>query len=117
MDGSTQPSPQKHQHRLGNHVREKVYEDENGYVLVDHFSNIQKAALHLHFNEGAWTLGKYKKYLVIFESILASLKDKCYTEIYATPLESDVKAQKLIAMFGFEKISEKHGLVVMKRKV
>ena len=94
-----------------------MYEDENGYVLVDHFSNIQKAALHLHFNEGAWTLGKYKKYLVIFESILASLKDKCYTEIYATPLESDVKAQKLIAMFGFEKISEKHGLVVMKRKV
>jgi len=55
--------------------------------------------------------------LVIFESILASLKDKCYTEVYATPLESNVKAQKLIAMFGFDEYERKRGLVLMKRKV
>jgi hypothetical protein len=37
--------------------------------------------------------------------------------VYATPFENDVKAQKLIAMFGFKELSRKHGLVVMKRGV
>jgi hypothetical protein len=94
-----------------------VYEDENGYVLVDYLFNIQKVALHLHFNDGAWSVEKYKRYRTIFEKILDGLREKCYTEVYALPFENNIKAQKLIAMFGFSEYDRKRGLILMKRKV
>ena len=116
MDGCTQTSPREHQPYI-EPVREKVYEDENGYVLVDYLFNIQKVALHLHFNDGAWSVGKYKRYRTIFEKILDGLREKCYTEVYALPFENNIKAQKLIAMFGFSEYDRKQGIVLMKRKV
>jgi hypothetical protein len=94
-----------------------VYEDENGYVLVDYLFNIQKVALHLHLKDGAWSVEKYKRYKTIFEKILDGLREKCYTEVYAYPYETNRKAQKLIAMFGFSEYGRKQGHVLMKRKV
>lgn len=116
MDGCTQTSPREHQPYI-EPVREKVYEDENCYVLVDYLFNIQKVALHLHLKDGAWSVEKYKRYRTIFEKILDGLREKCYTEVYALPFENNAKAQKLIAMFGFSEYDRKQGLVLMKRKV
>ena len=116
MDGLTQTSSRIHQPSLES-VREKAYEDENGYVLVDYLHRVNKVALHLKFNEKAWTHRKYRKYREIFDGILADLGGKCYTEVYAYPFEHDVKAQKLIAMFGFKEFERKQGHVLMKRKV
>lgn len=99
-------------------VREKIYEDADARVLCDYILNRTKVTLHLNFNEGAWTPSKFKRYKGIFaEQILPFLRDKSYKEVYATPFENDVKAQKLIAMFGFKELTRKLGLVVMKRGV
>lgn len=99
-------------------VRENIYEDADGYVSCDHLFNRSTAALHLHFNEGAWSHGKFKRYKGIFvKQILPFLRDKRYKEVYATPFESDIKAQKLIAMFGFKEFDRKQGHVLMKREV
>ncbi len=49
--------------------------------------------------------------------MLADFRDKRYAEVYATPFENDVKAQKLIAMFGFKEFGRKQGFVLMKREV
>jgi hypothetical protein len=99
-------------------VREKLYEDADIRVSCDHLWNKTIAALHLHFNPGAWTPNKFKRYKsILAEQILPFLRDKSYKEVYATPFENDVKAQKLIAMFGFKELSRKQGLVVMKRGV
>ena len=116
MDDSAQPSSRQHQPYI-EPIREKVYEDENGYVLADYLFNIQKVALHLHFNEGAWSANKYRRYLLIFDSILDNLKHKGYTEVCTVAFEDNVKAQKLIAMFGFKKTGTKRGFVLMKRMV
>ena len=116
MDGLAQTGTRVHQ-PSSESVREKVYEDENGYVLVDYLYKVNKVALHLKFTEKAWTHRKYRKYREIFDGILADLGGKCYTEVYAYPFEEDVKAQKLIAMFGFKEFDRKRGHVLMKRKV
>ena len=99
-------------------VREKIYEDADICVGCDFVVNRTKAALHLHFNPGAWTPSKFKRYKnILAKQILPFLRDKGYKEVYATPFENDVKAQKLIAMFGFKEFNRKLGLVVMKRGV
>jgi hypothetical protein len=99
-------------------VRENIYEDADGYVSCDHLFNRSTAALHLHFNEGAWSHSKFKRYKGIFvKQILPFLRDKRYKEVYATPFEGDIKAQKLIAMFGFKEFARKQGHVLMKREI
>jgi hypothetical protein len=98
-------------------LRVKVYEDENGYVLVDYLLNKTKVALHLTFNDDAWTHQKYKKYQVIFRKILDNLGKEGYTEVWATPFSNRPKSVKLVSMFGFQRLFEKHGHVVMNRKV
>ena len=99
-------------------VREKIYEDADGRVSCDHIFNRTTAALHLHLNPGAWSLIKFRRYKGIFvKQILPFLRDKSYKEVYATPFENDVKAQKLIAMFGFEEFARKQGHVLMKREI
>jgi len=37
--------------------------------------------------------------------------------VYALPFENDIKAQKLIAMFGFKEFDRRRGFVLMKREV
>lgn len=99
-------------------VREKLYEDADICVLCDYLLNKTAVSLHLSFNPGAWSPAKFKRYKGIFaKQILPFLRDKSYKEVYATPFENDVKAQKLIAMFGFKELNRKLGLVVMKRGV
>ena len=98
--------------------REKIYEDADARVCCDHLFDRKAVALHLHFNLGAWSPNKFKRYKGIFaEQILPFLRDKSYKEVYATPFESDVKAQKLIAMFGFQEFARKQGHVLMKREI
>ena len=99
-------------------VREKIYEDADGRVSCDHLFNRTTVALHLHLNPGAWSLSKFRRYKGIFvKQILPFLRDKSYKEVYATPFENDVKAQKLIAMFGFQEFARKQGHVLMKREI
>ena len=99
-------------------VREKIYEDADGRVSCDHIFDRSAVTLHLHFNERAWSPNKFKRYKGIFaQQILPFLRDKRYKEVYATPFESDIKAQKLIAMFGFKEFARKQGHVLMKREI
>ena len=98
--------------------REKIYEDADGRVSCDHIFDRTTAALHLHLNPGAWSPSKFRRYKGIFvKQILPFLRDKSYKEVYATPFENDVKAQKLIAMFGFQEFARKQGHVLMKREI
>jgi deoxyadenosine/deoxycytidine kinase len=98
-------------------VREKIYEDTDIEVLCDYLFEGKKISLHLNFNPGAWTPSKFKRYQKIFQKMLSDFKDKRYTEVYATPFENDVKAQKLIAMFGFKEFDRRQGFVLMKCEV
>ena len=99
------------------HIREKIYQDEDAELLCDHLFGHTKVSLHLNFSPGAWTPAKFKRYQKIFQRILSDFRDKRYTEVYATPFENDVKAQKLIAMFGFKEFDRRRGFVLMKREV
>jgi inorganic triphosphatase YgiF len=98
-------------------TRETLYQDADVEVLIDHLFNRNKIALHMNLSDGAWTPSKFKRYKQIFQGLLANFRDKRYTEVYATPFENDVKAQKLIALFGFKEFDRKQGLVLMKREV
>lgn len=98
-------------------VREKIYEDSNGEVLCDYLFDRTKISLHLNFNAGAWTPSKFRQYKKIFQSLLSDFRDKRYTEVYALPFENDVKAQKLITMFGFKEFDRRRGFVLMKCEV
>jgi hypothetical protein len=98
-------------------TRETLYQDADVELLCDYLFNRTKITLHLNFNDGAWTPTKFKRYKQIFQRLLANFRDKRYTEVYATPFENDVKAQKLIALFGFKEFDRKQGLVLMKREV
>jgi hypothetical protein len=98
-------------------TRETLYQDADIEVLCDHLFNRTKIALHLNFNDGAWTHTKFKRYKQLFQKILADFRDKSYTEVYATPFENDVKAQKLVVLFGFKAFARIQGLVLMKREV
>ena len=98
-------------------TRETLYQDADVEVLGDYLFNRTKIALHMNLSAGSWTPAKFKRYKQIFQGMLANFKDKRYTEVYATPFENDVKAQKLIALFGFKEFDRKQGLVLMKREV
>jgi hypothetical protein len=79
--------------------------------------NIQKVALHLHLNEGAWSHNKFKKYKLIFKEILDFLRNKGYTEVFAIIPVENIKAQKFDALVGFKEFDRKQGYVLMKREV
>ena len=98
-------------------TRETLYKDADVEVLGDYLFNRTKIALHMNLSEGSWTPAKFKRYKQIFQGLLANFRDKRYTEVYATPFENDVKAQKFIALFGFMEFDRKQGLVLMKREV
>lgn len=98
-------------------TRETLYKAEGVELLADHLFNRTKIALHLNLEKGAWTPLKFKQYRVIFQRLLADLRDKRYVEVYATPFENDIKAQRLIALFGFKEFDRRQGFVLMKREV
>ena len=98
-------------------TRETLYQDADVEVLGDYLFNRTKIALHMNLSEGSWTPSKFKRYKQIFQGLLANFRDKRYTEVYATPFENDIKAQKLIALFGFKEFDRQQGLVLMKREV
>jgi hypothetical protein len=86
--------------------------------LCDHLREIDKVALHLNITPGAWSPSKFKKYRSLFVNVVApGLKAEGYNEVYATPFENDVKARKLIAMFGLHEYGQNMGLVLMKKEI
>ena len=99
-------------------MREVLYRDCSGYVSCDFLFNRTKVALHLYLNPDQWSVEKFKKYRSIFDNtILPELKARGYNEVYATPFENDLKAQKLIKMFGLRQYNCNMGLVLMKREI
>jgi hypothetical protein len=99
-------------------VRETLYQDADVHFLCDYLSGINIVALHLNITPGAWSVGKFKKYHSIFvDKIVPFLKARNYNEVYATPLENDIKAQKLIKMFGLYQYGQNMGLVLMKKEI
>ena len=101
-------------------MRETLYKDEEVVFLCDYLFHRTKVALHLNIAEGAWSPSKFKRYRSIFTNIVApGLKTEGYNEVYATPFENDIKARKLIKMFGLYEYgrSKTHGLVLMKREI
>lgn len=97
--------------------RETLYKDADVCFMCDRLFNGTKIAMHLTITPGAWSVEKFKKYKHLFQGMLEDFRDKRYAEVYATPFENDVKAQKLIAMFGFKEFDRKQGFVLMKREV
>ena len=98
-------------------VRETLYQDADVCFMCDRLFSGTKIAMHLDITQGAWSPTKFKKYRHLFQKMLADFRDKRYTEVYATPFENDIKAQKLIALFGFKEFDRQQGLVLMKREV
>ena len=100
------------------YVRATLYQDTDVEFLCDYLHDIQKVALHLNITPGAWSVGKFKKYYGIFvNKIVPFLKAQDYSEVHATPLENDLKAQKLIRMFGLYQYGQAMGLVLMKKEI
>lgn len=97
--------------------RETLYEDEDVCFLCDHLRDIGKVALHLSITPGAWSPSKFKKYRSIFVNKITPYLKPYYAEVYATPFENDIKAQKLIAMFGLRAYGRNMGLVLMKKEI
>jgi len=99
-------------------MRETLYKDEEVCFLCDYLFHRTKVALHLNIAPGAWSPSKFKRYRSIFTNTVApGLKIEGYNEVYATPFENDVKARKLIKMFGLHEYGQNHGLVLMKREI
>lgn len=97
--------------------RETLYEDEDVCFLCDHLCELNKVALHLNITPGAWSPSKFKKYRSIFINKIIPYLKPYYDEVYATPFENDIKAQKLIAMFGLHAYGRNMGLVLMKKEI
>lgn len=98
--------------------RRTLYRDAEVTFLCDYLFNGEKVALHLNIEKGAWSPSKFKRYYSIFTNIIApNLKSEGYNEVYATPLENDKKAQKLIKMFGLYQYGQNMGLVLMKKEI
>lgn len=97
--------------------RETLYEDEDVCFLCDHLREVGKVALHLNITPGAWSPSKFKKYHSIFVNKIIPQLKPYYDEVYATPLENDIKAQKLITMFGLYAYGQNMGLVLMKKEI
>ena len=99
-------------------IRETLYQDEDVHFLCDYIFDRTKVAMHLNITPGAWSAGKFKKYNSIFvDKIVPFLKARNYNEVYATPFENDIKAQKLIKMFGLYQYEQSMGLVLMKKEI
>jgi hypothetical protein len=99
-------------------MRETLYRDEDVHFLCDYVVNNTKVAMHLNITPGAWSPSKFKQYRgIFFQRVVPYLKDKKYGEVYATPFENDIKAQKLIKMFGLTEFDRKSGYVLMKREI
>ena len=99
-------------------MRETLYKDSEVCFLCDYLFGRTKVALHLNIAEGAWSPSKFKRYYSIFINTIApGLKEEGFNEVYATPFENDVKARKLIKMFGLHEYGQNHGLVLMKREI
>ena len=99
-------------------MRQTLYQDEDVCFLCDHLQEIGKVALHLNIAPGAWSPSKFKRFYNIFVNVVApGLKAEGYNEVYATPFENDVKARKLIAMFGLHEYGQNMGLILMKKEI
>ena len=99
-------------------MRETLYKDDEVVFLCDYLFHRTKVALHLNIAPGAWSPSKFKRFHSIFINTVApGLREEGFKEVYATPFENDIKAQKLIKMFGLWEYGRNMGLVLMKREI
>ena len=99
-------------------MRETLYKDDEVVFLCDYLFGRTKVALHLNIAPGVWSPSAFKRFYSIFiNKIAPSLKAEGFDEVYATPFENDIKARKLIKMFGLHEYGQSHGLVLMKREI
>ena len=99
-------------------MRQTLYKDDEVIFLCDYLRDIGKVALHLNIAPGAWSPSRFKRYYSIFVNVVApGLKAEGYNEVYATPFENDIKARKLITMFGLNEYGQNMGLILMKKEI
>lgn len=75
---------------------------------------VDRAFLHLSVYNWSKQIYQYGR-RVVWPGILAELRRRGYSRVYATPFADDLVAQKLIGRFGFEKLKVKNGLCLMGR--
>ena len=98
-------------------VRKILYEDKDFRIGCDYLNDLNKISLHLDIVEGSWSYSVYKKLDKVFKTLVEEFMGEGYNEIYAVPLKVDLKAQKLIKLFGFEIIRIIDNNVVMIYKI
>jgi hypothetical protein len=98
-------------------IRVTLYEDEEVLVECDYLFNRTKIAMHVSFNEEAWSFSFFKRMLNIYNSILQNFKDEGYSEIYGAPVKGNLKAKKLAKMFGFKDFFENDELYLMRMEI
>ena len=89
-----------------------VLEDNrDGRLVVD----ISPRGLYFHVKVYCWGAHKLREYRHKFDAYLEMFKDVGYTEARATPVTSNVRAIKLIKLFGFHEVRNEHGFTLMER--
>lgn len=99
------------------HVRKTVYKDNEFHIGCSYLNNKEQISLHLDISKNSWSYSCYKKLNKIFNNLVSKFKGEGYNKIYALPFKEDLKAQKLIKLFGFEIIRIIDNNVVMIYKI
>ena len=64
--------------------RRTLYQDAEVTFLCDYIFELERVALHLNIEKGAWSPSKFKRYRSIFTNVIApNLKAEGYNEVYA----------------------------------
>lgn len=87
-------------------------DNDDGRLVAD----FAPTRVYLHLTIRRWGAQKLKRYREILEGTLAGLARAGVGVVYATPSQSDTRAQKLIRLFGFRERGRANGLVVMERR-
>lgn len=80
-------------------------------------ADFHRGLVMFHLTVRKWGAQRLKAYRQYFDAILRLVKEAGYDVVYATPFEKDTRAQKLIGLFGFERVRSVRGHVVMQRKL
>lgn len=76
---------------------EIMYTDEDITISLEYYENLN---MHfIHSNVTNWSLSKYKKFLLIFGTILNSFRERDIKTVFALPPSE--KEEKWERLFGF----------------
>lgn len=94
-------------------MRVVILDTEAGKLSAD----VLGGFVMFHLTVRKWSAQRFKAYRQFFDAFLTTIKEQGYDAVYATPYENDTRAQKLIAMFGFNRLGNRRGLAIMQRKL